>query len=367
MSKSLRFLMALFVPIVFLLGACAAAPAGDPAASADATTDTTAATVVEVTTEPVAPTATPEPEPTATPEPEPEIQTTPSDEGVLLKVQWPTDAPLHMRMVMTQTSEQEMMGQQISTEQVLSYHYLYVPLDVSEGGDTTIWVSIEGMAMEMAVNTTGMTETLRIDTDDPTTLAGEGQIFAGMVGQGYEIVMNSQGKVIAINGLGEMIDGIMARANPENDPAVAQSLQMFLGGFTEEGLANNFASMMPVYPAEPISIGDGWTHVMTMTAPLPMVITSQFEMVDRQDGMVTFDLFGDIEVSSEPMGQEGLDMRLILTGYQSGMARVEESSGLTLYSETSMEMDGFIEFEADGETISIPMSSTSITTLEMYR
>ena len=211
-------------------------------------------------------------------------------------------------------------------------------LDVDADGTARIQVTTERMSMVMD-SPMGRQE---FDSDDPDAGNPELAVLGGMVGMTFEMVLTSDGRVLEVSGLDQMVDLMVEDMAQENPAAAGQMREMLEGIFGEEAMESTMQQGVQPLPREPVSPGEGWDFSHVQPLGFGSVRTEARYTLREVDGeLAHIDVEGSIGDFQAEEGNPMGGMVNISGGSLSGELRFDLERGLLVESEvvTTIQMD----------------------------
>jgi hypothetical protein len=153
--------------------------------------------------------------------------------------------------------------------------------------------------------------------------------------------ITSDGEVVEVRGIDEMLDRMIAAMNLPDTPQKEMVVSNLRQQFGADAFRQQFEQITSFYPLREVAVGDRWESTQTISAGFPMTVRSLYILKSRQGGKAYIDVSS--AVTSDPknpvaMGQ--LTMAYEIGGTQKGEIVVEEASGLPVRSDLDLESSG---------------------------
>lgn len=235
---------------------------------------------------------------------------------------------------MSMSIDQEVKGQPIAMD--MSYYY---SMDVTdENADVkTITTKIDRFKMNMGV----MGMNIKVDTDEPlSTDASDSsalknpmqmvnRVFGAIKGQEFSMKVNSEGKVLEVNGMEEMAKRLVDSMGLDEGEK-EKVLEQFSQQFNAEKMKSQFERTWYIFPNKEVKVGDKWErNSNTNMGGLEGNYKSTYEVTDIEGDMVT--LREKTKIDSEKSG-------MAFTGNLEGTTVVDSRSGLIVNSDQEMNL-----------------------------
>jgi hypothetical protein len=147
--------------------------------------------------------------------------------------------------------------------------------------------------------------------------------------------MTPQGKVIKVEGMDAIIQRALSAIKDPKQRAMVQG--MMKNNFKS---SNMFSSGNVRFPEAALTVGDSWTSVISEPMWMMPQISMKYTLMSSKDGVATIAVRADF--SPNPRTSAGkasqIQMKLDISGTESGVMRVDEKTGLTISSELHMQM-----------------------------
>ena len=248
----------------------------------------------------------------------------------------------------TQESDTDVsvMGQDQKTIQKQVMEFDYKIKDKSQDGNTNMDVTIASLIVEQ----TSPMFSLDYNSKEAT---GDGQfdkMYGAMVGHSFNLTVDKEGDVTALEGADEMFDNMMKDADIPNIQQMEGSLKAQFGN---DAMKQNFSQFSKFLPGKPVKVGESWTAKDTIVGSLGMASVNTYTLKKRSGGTATIEMMGKVASlpDAPPMEMAGMKIKYNLTGTQSGTIEIDEKTGYTLKSDIAQQIGGdmIIEMQGMGE------------------
>lgn len=216
---------------------------------------------------------------------------------------------------------------------------VYDVLDVGQNGGFTIKVTYK--AVKMVQDGPGG----RIDYDSsnpPAVLPTGAGGLAGLLGQSIILKMDSQGKVVEIQG----VDALMANLGEKTgaSPAAKMVMANLKEQFGDEAIKETYGNMV-CFPDSPVGPGDSWTQKLPITKPFPMVVENVYKLSGRQNGIASLETKATLKTNEDipPLDMGDFKMKFNLNGTIEGTVNLDENTGFPVESKLFQKIAGQIE------------------------
>lgn len=178
----------------------------------------------------------------------------------------------------------------------------------------------------------------------PETLSPIIDIYNGMVGQSFTVMLDNRGRAVGIVGIQEMVEEMLRRTDlPAEARAVAdQIVESSLG---EQPLAELMDQMYPYIPEGKLDVGSQWESSLNIQG---LVLNVQYSLTKREDGKARIEAVGSLspgephQLSIPGLGDLETEYNKMEGSYQ-GFYILEEATGLILEFDITTQMDAVLE------------------------
>ncbi len=181
--------------------------------------------------------------------------------------------------------------------------------------------------------------------EDDKEIPAMAQGFATMVGQSFNMTVSPRWKVIALEGLNELIEEMINAIEIPQGMSREQIKQNYQNQFGDESMKENMEQMFVFYPDLPVRPGDIWSFRANLKKGFPMLLETQYELYEVNDDEIRLKTNSSIKPSTQPdvMQLGGVMMKYNLRGRQSGYVIIDRSSGWIKLIELKQEFDGQVQ------------------------
>ena len=179
-------------------------------------------------------------------------------------------------------------------------------------------------------------------------LAPLADIYNGMVGQSFTVILDNRGRAVEIKGIQEMIEGMLEGIEL---PAEARGManQIVESSLGEEPLDQLMGQMYPYIPEGELDIGSEWESSLDIQG---FALKIQYSLTEREDGKARIEISGALSPGeSHQLNIPGLGTLETeykeLEGSYEGFYILEESTGLAVEFDIEMLMDAVLEVKID--------------------
>lgn len=248
----------------------------------------------------------------------------------------PTNMEYQYKSVNITNTTSKVMGQNMESNSTQEFDYTMKDLGKTLDGNHKIALNYDyirstqnAMGNEIVYDSKGPKE-----DNDPNTM----RIYEAMLENPFSLVYSPIGDIIEAPGMDKMLEAMFSEV-PAEAKDVLQS-QM-----NEEVFLQMFQNISNFYPKTPIKIGGSWDQSQEVAfMGMVMNIDLTYTLKSRKDGKANIEITGTSMTSPDSPGLEmmGMTMTYDLSGTQSGILIVEESTGWPLQMNMDQNMDGSI-------------------------
>jgi hypothetical protein len=189
--------------------------------------------------------------------------------------------------------------------------------------------------------------------------------FAALAGQQFTFVLTRDGKVTEVRGVQEMLDAVVSKLDLPPGPTRDAMAKMMKEQFGETAMKEQMQNLFAFYPAQPVGVGESWTHNVRIRMGFPMVLENTYTLKSRQGGLATIAV--ETRLSSnpdaKPMELGTVSIGYALTGTQGGESTVDEATGWTTGAKLKQDIAGDMTMTAGGNAQKVPLVIKSDVTL----
>ena len=371
---SLRSLFKVVIALaaVMLISACTGAP--EPTATPTPTEPASPVPIATVTELPAA-TETPKPAATTAPTESPQSDEfispyTPSAplgsgaslDPVVLQLDLEEGAVYRIRTLTTQDMSQSFEGQTFEIGQIMGFEYMYTV--TSREPDGSAWVDVSYTRAIFESETPLGTESY--DSADSSGQIPEGaEGFAAVVGTGFSMKIGSDGEILEIEGLDEMLDQILSGLNLP-DAEMRQAFELTLRQqYSEQAMKDQLGNLLFDFPEGSLQVGDSWSSTQESNVMLPIIAETTYTLLDFDENMALIEVRSEIRTGE---GEGGMDFGLFafdftISGTQTGTIQVDLNTGLA-NSVIDQILLGEMTMLIEGEEVNVPLNINQTVQVE---
>lgn len=273
-----------------------------------------------------------------------------SGEAVTLKFNFQPGSKFQYIMDTKQTISQSMDGMSMTINQDMIMESTY-DVAAADGGNKKLTVTYDRMYMK-----TGMpTKSMEYDSKDPAKQAPELKSMGAMIGKPFSMTVTESGEITRIDGLSDMLNGMV----DSTDPNAAAARQQMASMFNDTSIRSMMQQSMYIYPDKPVKPGDTWNRKMKMNMVVfAMTLDNTFKLISVNDGKAHIEM--DSKITGEAVNNPQMaGMQMELNGTQKGTMDVEVSTGMIADSKLKQEIKGKMAMKQGDQNIDIPMEIKS--------
>ena len=201
-------------------------------------------------------------------------------------------------------------------------------LDKSADGIYMIDVSYGNIKMKIDL---GGGNSIEMDPANPTTPPAK--IFAALINKGFQMKMDSMGKVHSMKGFEEVLENAIRASGLQGEQLQLQLTNM-KKQFGSEAFQKNLGQMMSVFPEKAVAIGDSWNNNNVYD---PISINSKYTVKDIQGDVIIVLIDSQI---TPVTAKKGATVQMKLNGSQKSETHISLKSGWTLKSNATQKLVG---------------------------
>lgn len=276
------------------------------------------------------------------------------------------DMKYYMRIAIDWDITQSANGQEFFREQGFGYGYDIEVDEVTADGNiwlkcTYKWVRTKNkgpkrkMVYDSAVK----------DAIVPRPTLG----FKALLDESFYIELTPQGRVKKINGLGRVLSNVRMKLPTRG---IRRLLMPIVDHLKEEAMKKLFEQVLAVYPDDAVKAGDRWQRKGESLLEVPVVIENKWRVKEADTAFATFEV--DMVITQDPNKKEDDQPQAKTTYNFSGKGhrevKINESTGLIVYSEQTEEISGYVKTEAKTavrKELVVETKVKNVVTFEMKR
>jgi hypothetical protein len=225
-----------------------------------------------------------------------------------------------------QTIRQVLPGQTVTITQRTTTEYRFSVHETSPEGGTLLEVVYE----EISLATRSPGGELVFDSRAPGRTTPLLRGMQALIGQGFLILVDRQGRIREVQGLKEMLEKARSASEASSSPAFGAAVERY---FSPEAVEAGLSGFFDFYPDRKVLPGDSWRTERAAGAGLPMRLRNTWKLRVVRGGKAWLSLFTAI-LSEAPPERGGL------AGTQEGSVEVELATGSLLAASTRQQLRG---------------------------
>ncbi|MEJ6949505.1 DUF6263 family protein [Natronospora cellulosivora (SeqCode)] len=283
-------------------------------------------------------------------------------------------AVYNIDMVTNTHMSQNIFGQSVDMDQVMTVKYLYSIEEITS--DNIYIIEMKFLDMENLYTEFDVSGPEDIDLE---SLNEELDYFNDiLIDQTIQMHMDRYGNVIDVKGFDDyMMEMYLYLLENEEDPEALLAFQNFTGQFNDEVIKQSFQGYNSFMPDKAVSIGETWMSNIELALEFPIVLETKYTLENVTDDEFIISYEGSMDDFSDLMSMFGLDelgMDFVFdfdTTY-TGVVHLDRDTRWYNSMEMKMVMDGrmimIVPLDDAGNTqeIIIPMNTNSEFTLISY-
>ncbi|GAF03200.1 DUF6263 family protein [Saccharicrinis fermentans] len=239
----------------------------------------------------------------------------------------------------------------------------FIPIG-KEGENIILNASFETMIIHIE----SMMFNINYDSSKPVQANDKvANIYNGVIGKDFKMVITPQGEVIRIDGIDKLINDAVNNMG-DLQPQVASQMRKTLSGhFGEEALSGNMAMLLSMYPSENKKVGDTWSMNTKLTSALKATLNNEWTLADAANNQWKLKGNGRITTLGEESEMNGMKMSFNLKGNQDSEFIVNQEDGWFVSGKQSQHIEGTISMKGNSQMpqgMEVPMKVVSSTYLE---
>ena len=296
-------------------------------------------------------------------------------EKVDLKLRLKAGESHEMKMTQTQNITQTAGGQEQKVKQVQEMVMELDVLSVDANGVMDVEMTYKSMKMTMDISTGQHIDFNSINPKpvDPNKPDEKmiAAMFSAIVGSKIQMKMKPTGETYDVRGLKAILAKMKEKigSSPE-----AQGLEGFFDKmFDEKQVKEMTGSMLCMFPAEPVAVGDTWYNTISMNFVMPIDIDTTYILKQRKDGIAYIDAAAKMDIGDSSKAIEidpNNKMSMQISGTMNSTSQVDEKTGLTHKGNMTMNFSGVTKMGASPqmpEGMTMPMMITGNAVVELIK
>jgi len=192
-----------------------------------------------------------------------------------------------------------------------------------------------------------------------------------MAGCKFQMKVKPTGETSDVRGVGEMLAKV--RKEISTGPEMEGADKFIDRMFDEKQLKKLTGDIMGVFPAEAIAVGDTWYDTKSIDFIMPIDIDTTYMLKNHKDGIAYIDAVAKMDMgdSSKPLEIDPNNkMSMQISGTMNTASEVDEKTGLTRKSNTTMNFSGIIRMEVNEQMpqgMTMPMTIKGDAVVELIK
>ncbi len=269
-----------------------------------------------------------------------------------------------VRSTIKQDILQTIMGQEQRMEQNQINEYTQTVIDKDNQGN--MWVEIEYTRIKIKTVQNGVTTEFDSDQAKPIEEIDKNfKSYAALKGQKFQVKYSPLGEVLEMRGVDKMWDDMLEKMDIEGEAQKEEVRKILKTNFGEKALTANLQKSSRIYPEQKVDVGDTWSNNMEMQVMMKMKLKNDYTLRERKNGFAFVDVVTDISTNPDSaVEMSGMKMTFDLSGEQEGYMKVDEKTGLVVYSIVNQDLSGDVSMSMSGQDMSWPMDIKSDIIIE---
>lgn len=290
-----------------------------------------------------------------------------ANERVQLQLNMQAGESYTIRMAAEEKLSQTILGQKQDATNVMTLECTYHVQKVDADGTALVNFTYDSIFLKQH-SPDGTT--IEYDSSDPPAILNPALFgYAALLGQSFSIVLLPNGKIRDIQGIDEIIKGLIDQFRPLDEAARASIEKSISEQINDEAIKKMMSQVTDIYPDKPVGIGDSWSREVSIYSRLPMILAINFTLKARKSGVAIIEVRSVAKTNpkSEPFEMEGVKLRCNVSGNMKGTMEIEESTGWPIRLRLTERISGQMKLEEVPQisgTISWPISMESILVVD---
>ena len=189
--------------------------------------------------------------------------------------------------------------------------------------------------------------------------------LGSMIGEKFEVVMDSKGKVMSVNGFDRIMDKMMKSVGGDNgakDQVIASVKQQF----GDDAIKGSIEMSTALFPASEVAIGDTWIVESVVPVNVELKSKSTLTLKDVKDGKWYLEGTSVLNSNKDAAIQaNGMTQHMDLKGTSAFKTEVNSTTGWVVESVVNQNIEGVVVIEGGQlpSSMEIPMKIKGTTTV----
>lgn len=255
-------------------------------------------------------------------------------------------------MTVNSTIDQEMMGQKMQIVMDMTANIDYKVEDI-QNDVYVLNTTYKGLNID--INAGG--QQMHFAAGDTTS---EGKFMNNLVGKSFTIHMKKDGTVEKIEGLDNVIDGMMDANDTSMSPQEQQQLMMQIKqSWGAEALTNNLKMATGSYPTDgSTEVGNTWSQTLSLPAAFNLNANIDYTLADASADVYTINGKGTFDMNKDTT-LRGAEANINLKGDMTFVYKVDTKTGWITSGTGNQNIGGEIKINAGGQEMVMPMNVKS--------
>ncbi|OGF66666.1 MAG: hypothetical protein A2Y62_21365 [Candidatus Fischerbacteria bacterium RBG_13_37_8] len=264
-----------------------------------------------------------------------------------------------------QKISQTIQGQKMDMLQKTTMEYTFAVEKVEPNGNATAKISYNSIKFEQD----GPGGKIEYDSSNPPAkIPPAAAGFAALKEGTFTVILSPEGRVVDMKGIDKMLDLVIEKLDLPDEATRIQAKENAQNFFGEQVMKEMMESMMAIYPEKPVGVGDTWSKVVLVSKGFPMILTNNFTLKKRKNGIATVEIKSSVQPYPEaaPMEMGPIKLKYELSGTQEGTMELEEATGWSKRATIKQNFTGTVHIEGAPQMsgMSFPMTVEGTITLE---
>jgi hypothetical protein len=196
-------------------------------------------------------------------------------------------------------------------------------------------------------------------------------MFSAMAGSKIQMKIKPTGETYDFRGLKAMTAKLKEKMG--GGPEMQGFGEVFDEMFDENQVKQITGSMLCVFPAQPVAVGDTWHSTTSVDFMVPIDINTTYMLKDRKDGIVYIDAVAKMDIGDGSKVIEinqGDKMSVQISGTTNSTSRVDEKTGLARKSNMVMNFSGIVKMGVSPQMpggMAIPVTIAGNAVVELIK
>lgn len=273
------------------------------------------------------------------------------------------------KMISAQKVTQSLMGQDQVIIQTVGFGYRLEVTAVDPAGVMTVQCTYDSCRFKQE----GPLGAVEYDSANPPEWIPEtAQGFAALVGLGFTVRLEPNGRTVDLAGLDTMIARMLDRMGLSEQTDKDQIAQTLKTQYGSESMKRSLGNIFIQYPEQPLGAGASWTREVRVTEGFPMILAGTYTLTGRKGGVAALKVHATVAPNKEapPQDLQGMKMRYELAGEQDGTMEIDEATGLPLRAVFRQKLAGQVTATmgpGKADTMTFPIAIEGETRIEGRR